>query len=478
MKKIVSALALGAVAASLATADVKVNLNARLQNIDLYNQKEDAAGNKTTTTASLGNGSDTLKIAAKEDFGGAQLEIVPNTDGTIKTDKYWGWLTWGKFNLTGGNFDSRWMTRLNGAATEINTVDSNTSKFGISKTIAGLKSLTYKAESTDKDTKNITAAAVAASELDTTATGYGRSSSFGTDFDDVSAIGGTRVISLFADYTFEDLLPGSLLLKGGIYTSNFKTDEDDAEDKKYIKSGFLGQIAYNQADAVKADLVVSVPTEKMFGIGAYVQPLVLPEGLSLVFGGTFVNSSADNEWSYKLTKGSAVQSNPVTLMDGTTIYTENNGVETATNATLTQTLTFNKWSAWAADLQAQFKVNDQLNTIFQAKYTQLTLKDADDYDIDPFAALELAAEVAYKVNDTLIVALDGALYMNDLNDTDELKAGQNTFVILPNFAVTAGKNCRLSAGLKYTQALDIDEDDKADATKSTISVPVVLRVKF
>ncbi len=141
MKKIVSAVALAAVAASLATAEVTVTNNVRVRP-NLYSitnyTKTDAKDAYSSSTLwdldGFGGSKDTLGVKGSTDFAGVVTEFTVNgSDSSFVVDNYYGWLNWGAFKLTGGKFDLRYTNRGNYTATEQGILDEEFSKtMGIS----------------------------------------------------------------------------------------------------------------------------------------------------------------------------------------------------------------------------------------------------------------------------------------------------------------------------------------------------------
>ncbi len=125
MKKIITAAAIAAMAASFAAADVKFTVNYRT-GIDLL-QHQMGKGTTVFDNQASGRGtSDALSFKGSAEYGGIELEIDPTwkTTYTAKTDKtsttqentltkYNGWINFGNFVIKSGTWDSRAVGRVN-----------------------------------------------------------------------------------------------------------------------------------------------------------------------------------------------------------------------------------------------------------------------------------------------------------------------------------------------------------------------------
>ena len=121
MKKIVSALALAAVAAGFATAEVKISANFRAGQNLLNHQ----FGHATTLLDQDGKRteSDAIVLKGSAEYGGFEFELDPinNMSGSsrdaegsgLKLEKYNGWINFGPVMLKMGTWDSRAVGRVN-----------------------------------------------------------------------------------------------------------------------------------------------------------------------------------------------------------------------------------------------------------------------------------------------------------------------------------------------------------------------------
>ena len=440
MKKVIGVAVAASLVAGMAFAEVSVSLNARLRS-NMYHFTKAENGNKETYTFDL-NGtskhggsdvmSDTLGFNAKTDYAGVQLELASNgSDNTIKVDsKYNGWLKFGDLKFSFGSFDSRFVNRYNETMAESGLLDSDYAKYGL----ASLNKFDYKSG-------------------DSTGNGTGKSKNntttkvtLGKDANNFSAVEGSRVTTLIADYTFADVAGGKLLVKAALLANDYKTDEDDKEDLKYTKAGFGFEADY-QNDSVAIQGLFKKINEDQMILGAYVEPKGLP--FNTVLGFTYA-SQKDGKF------------------DGKKYTTTENGdsVDVYGAANLSDI------SAYAVDLRFKYKVTDAATIAALAKYESVKVKEADETD----TALALGAEVSYVVSDKIGAFFD-IMYINaDLDDEDNafFKGAASKVQVRPGVKLTAGKDAAITAAFQYDNY--IDSDDRA--TKTEYSIPVIFRVKL
>ena len=423
MKKVIGVAVAASLVAGMAFAEVSVSLNARLRS-NMYHFLKDKDGNKTTYTFDLNNGenkhggsdkmSDTLGFKAKTDYAGVTLEL---TEGSIKykdeegetqsvsfmkNDAKWnGWLRFGGLTLSFGQFDSRFISRYNTTMGESGLLDSDYAKYGFASL------LTPRAD--DDDYKAVTGALGLAK-----------------DANNFSAVGGSRKNVLVADYTFADVAGGKLLVKAALLENNYKTDEDDASDKKYTKAGFGFEADY-QSNSVAVQGLFKKLNEDSTILGAY----VAPKGL------------------------------PVNAVLGFTYLSEKDKVK----------------SAFAIDGRLEYNA-DALTLTGIVKYESGKVDEAVKDGAKTDTALAAGAEVSYVVNDKIGAFFD-IMYINaDLDDEDadvSVVNGKASKVQLrPGVKFTAGKDAAITAAFQYDNY--IDSDDRA--TKTEYSIPVIFRVKL
>lgn len=453
MKKIVSVFVLGAVAASIATAEVTVGINSRTRP-SLYTSTETFADkSKKSTILDFSNAahSDDLAFAAKGENCGIAATLtlsngqdeyattgVETPNGKTKTTqditfsgKYYGWMNFGALKITAGRFDSRLVERHSLSTIDDGLADSDTAKFGVSNAIVtGLD--------TDKKTG-------AVNGLDT----IGKT--FLYDFSNVSTISGTRVNSIFADYTIDEVGAGKVLVKAGVLANNYTTQSSDdwnTKEQSKVGAGFAADVGY-LSDTIDADVVFKMPSQHAFGFGLYGDVKAV-ENLKLAAGFTYGASSEYDTYTYdekttpKITAGKEL-----------------------------------KYNAMAFDLRAFYQINEQFLAGVQAKYSSLKVdsKDAN-------TSLELVASAQYTISELLAAQFDIGYYNEDMGDAVKVDNkgnwGETTLKVRPGVKVNASKNAYISAAFEFTTALNGSDakDAKAGITKQSIALPVVFRVKL
>ena len=489
MKKIITAAAVAALAASFAAADVTVKMNARVQ-ANAFSTQKDAAGNKATTYMDLAGYGDAkddgLILDAKTDNAGAHLELAVNGGSAKAVDansisvdsKYSAWVKWGNLKITGGKFDSRFSDRVNNSATESGLADGSTAKFGISSKLAGVNVKSEKERDGDKGVVEVDEIATLAWKKAKTTVDYATyGSGYGVDFNNITAIGGKRLLSMVADYTLAGVLPGKLNFAAGLTAQAYDSDTTETDDLKYTYAGSSYRITYAQDKLLDAEVLFRNPERDVIGFGAYVKPAIA-EKLKVVGGFTFLKNNNSDTETTTFTNGT---DESVQYKDGE--YSK----KAATAAKETTTYSLNKYTAFAVDGRLAYQFADPLLATLQVKYSQLKY---DAFD-DPIKSLEFVSEVSYKVNDLLTVALDGGLYLEGLSNEDifgEKNMGNNSFAVSPRVKITASPNCAITAALEYTKSFNTDDKIVVNsaavspaskyATDYSIKVPVVLRVKL
>ncbi|WP_407428430.1 hypothetical protein [Treponema sp.] len=440
MKKVLKTLtavsATFAVALSSLSAEITIKEQARIRT-SVYSYSKPKDGDESSKLWNLKNASaaDYLNFYANNEYAGVAIESVINAGnqaqtGAITFDTYYGYLNYGDLKFTFGDFDSRFTNRYNVTATEAGLLDSDFAKFGLSNKLT----LGLKTTAGATTTSIIQATAAPDSEYSETSTGSGvwvkTTTAAGTssvetvgktwlyDFGNVAQSAGGENLSLLADYTLSDIANGKLLIKGGLIEYAYDTT------KKFSQlAGYIFEATW-QGEVVSLDLIFKNPEHKAFGGGAYLT-LKPVEGLAAVLGFT-----------------GGVQKDVVDL-------------------------------AFAVDARFQYAFTEAFKTTLVAKYSSLKLDGARD----PETGLEVGAEFSYVANETLTFALDGRLDYVDLDNNDKLNLGENTVTVSPRAKISAGSAAAITAAVEFTQALNTSDDYKA-ATKTSVAIPVIFRVKL
>lgn len=433
MKKIVTAAAIAAMAASFAAAEVTTSLNVRVRP-DLYKvvgtTKDGTKDAYTTTTYAdidgFGGNKDTLAVKGSTDYAGVAAEITltnpgndKGKDGAFAIDNYYGWLNWGALKFTAGTYDSRYTNRGNYTATEQGILDEEFSKtHGLS-------------------TKN---------GLSKTDFGKKVSTSWLVDFGNVSQVAAGNNNSFIADYTFNDIAGGKLLLKGGLVENGSNKQYDDttgkSEDVFKQSEGYVFEAAWRKDGIAAVDFIFKNPVNKLYGFGLYVTPLMIANTKNVVVGFTYGMDTNDYD-------------------------KDENGLD----------------KAFAIDLRGQYNINSNMTVALGAKYESVSyqndvkLKDSNNKDVfeSSASAMQVAAEFSYKVNDIVTAAFDFGYFNQDLTDVDSNSDDNSQFIVTSlRGKFTAGKNAAITTALRLNKVLN-PADGKTDYT---FDIPVVLRVKM
>lgn len=272
MKKIVTAAAIAAMAASFAAAEVTTSLNVRVRP-DLYKVTGCTENGNTdaytkTTYADIdgfGGNKDTLAVKGSTDYAGVAAEITllnpgnaKGKTGAFEIDNYYGWLNWGALKFTAGTYDSRYTNRGNYTATEQGILDEEFSK---TMGLSSKNGLSVKGDG------------------------------WLADFGNVSQVNGGNNNSFIVDYTLNDIGGGKLLLKGGLVENGTADSYDSYTDKdgnKFAQSeGYVFEAAWRKDSLVAVDAVFKNPYNKAYGFGLYVTPLMIPNTKNVVIGFTY-----------------------------------------------------------------------------------------------------------------------------------------------------------------------------------------------
>ena len=442
MKKVIGVAVAASLFAGMAFAEVSVYLNARLRS-NMYHFTKAENGDKETYTFDLNGTSahggsdvmaDTLGFKANTDYAGVKLELTEKeltdeidvSDTTTKKNKdvnvgkamvndakWSGWLRFSGLTLSFGQFDSRFISRYNTTMGESGLLDSSYAKYGFASLTSYKDKAAWKKALSLNDNK--------AEKYEEGSKAVAGALKLASDANNFSAVGGSRKNVLVADYTFADVAGGKLLVKAALLESKYKTDEDDASDKKYTKAGFGFEADY-QSDSVAVQALFKKLNEDSTILGAYVEP----KGL------------------------------PVNAVLGFTYLSEKDAIK----------------SAFAIDGRLQYKA-DALTLTGIVKYESMKADtDADKTD----TALAAGAEVSYVVTDKIGAFFD-IMYINaDLDDEDAaiVNGKASKVQVRPGVMFTAGKDAAITAAFQYDNY--IDSDDRA--TKTEYSIPVIFRVKL
>ncbi|MBQ0051142.1 MAG: hypothetical protein KBT11_03655 [Treponema sp.] len=430
MKKIVSAVAIAAMAAGFATAEMKATLNYRTQmNAFSYDKVEN--GKKTTTTTTkfdqsgYADAKDAIKFAFNGENAGATLQLDPTAGtGSPTINNYNAWLKFGALKFEGGTWkdgyaDGAYRVKKFGDATSLQGVDGEAFKLG---------SL-YKS----------------------------RQSSF---VDDLSSGG---KLSLFAEYTLPATDDLTLKLLGGIVTSAWYSDsvvDGDETDATNDKSGYVARVQANLNGTLDSEFIWKSMTNRNGAFALYVRPKMV-SGLDMTVGGAVeYETYTMSGWNVDLRARYAVDSN-LAISTWNNISAVSKDADKNGSAVLSKELTGIKGgSDWGAkydtatagsgttmamwnNINAQYKINDMFTPFLSVGLlTPLSKASKDDK-----ATMDVDVSMQWRVTPGV-----------------QIFAASNAF-----FTIGAS-----FSGTSYKTAAAKDNE----VSHFTVSVPVIFRVKM
>ena len=231
MKKIVAAVA-ALMVAGAAFADVS------------FSYKGTGIVGGTTKKLNSVARNDCLSLKVATDVAGVVFDwdIANNA---MEMDEFYGWMTFalpvGNLQITSGRYASRNVNRVKADAGELDGTYFEAHKPGV---INGKYA---------KDSANLT----------------------------------EGKMSTVLAYTLADTLPGALMVKFGLVNG--------AYGKFDSQSGFVGEVSYDQAEAVKATVAVKNLKTEQLSLGVFVSPQFL-DALSATVGFSFGKDKDNSEW--------------------------------------------------------------------------------------------------------------------------------------------------------------------------------------
>ncbi|MBQ8679012.1 MAG: hypothetical protein IJ530_04540 [Treponema sp.] len=434
MKKIVSAVALAAVAAGLATADVKTSLNVRLgSNVFDKTVAGDKSGKDDTLT--IGDmdavtGTDALTFKASNDYAGVTLNYNPKLSTTTDNSAKNFWASGNGVELTGYLNPADWLQLKVGAH-----------KDGI-----------FYAEQVKKDTDDTNWSA-AGKYAFLNKLGIQTKASTGYYLDSMTDVQNGGQLFGLADFK-AGVGGGNLLVRLTAVDAYDNTTSKAAVDwlqdtskaaddaKMYVVPGAM--VAFKN-DAVNVNLDFQMPTNKDIAFGIYASPLGLLDGaLTGVLGFTFSTNTSDT--------------------------TDNLGWSGITRDT----------SFYAVDFRVRYVAGD----FHIANAFNFTGSSEDDA-VKPANSLSGktgdlniwdAIFLTYKLNDNWTITGDV-----QVNATTGVGANDDTYLdlyVTPGVMYTAGKGATITTGL-YMAFKDVTDSAEGTLDKSTeIALPVIFRVKL
>lgn len=438
MKKIVTAAAIAAMAASFAAAEVTISSNFRIRPVIVQNDSGTEAASKTTW-ASLNNSQlktaqgagDTIKFTAKSDYAGIVTEVNVSSDAeksNLTISNYNGFLKFGpSFTLTGGILDSRVANRITSDQNNLSLIEQNWGAKGVALKEASKKDTQYVSFSGNKKlgvNPNMFAGLKARGLKDANNQAF---KTVGADSDNITAIESTKVLSLVGDYLLSDVAGGKLQFWGALNKADSEwTTEDDGETTQVVNSSYAFRAAYTN-ESIAADATFHV-AKREFIVAAFVSPKMI-DNLAATVGFTFAKNTEDK----------------------------------------------NDKTFYAIDARARYAIN-ALSLNLLMNYSSA---DSDDFGDDPIGVLDTVLNATYKINDTVKAFAEAEFVLNTNSDVKDVVGHQ--LAAQAGTILTAGKGCTVEAAVRGT-LLGLGYDDETTGGKdfwgTSISIPVVMRVKL
>ena len=417
MKKIVGAVLAATMLAGTAMADIGFSYTGT-------NYFTSSGGN---LGYDHGARTDCLSVSLSNQYGGAVVDIDVD-GGSLVQDEYYGWANWtlpvGQLQVTAGVWNGRYVNRVRADAGDLKAADFEKYKPGVINGSSG------------KDSDNLT----------------------------------EGKIGVVAAYTLTDKLPGTLMAKFGLVKSAWNPDaasaktakeSGDVEDSDIIlNSGFVGEVAYQQEDLIRANLAFKSLVKKNFSVAAFVTPLMLDK-LTWTFGGTVAK----------------VQNYAKYSGDEEKVW-QKSGVE------------------WGIDLRARYKVTDDLSITtmnnLSSYYTDNDLVPNAKATYDPVTAtysdydtvartektntllLWNMINATYNIADNLTVGLTFNSVCNGLTDN---KAKGMDFTVSPSLVIQATEKVAVTTAFRANWA-NVNLAKWSDARAMNVTIPVIFSFSY
>ena len=230
MKKILSTMLAGALIAGAAFADVGFSYTGA------------AIFQGTTKKINKVDRNDCLALTLQNDIAGVVCDWDIKGDDVLDLDAFYGWMTFGlpagSLQVTSGKWKSRYVSRVNSGAGNLDAYNNYFERFKPGNIIEGTVS---------EDSDNLT----------------------------------NKAYSTVLAYTLADTLPGTLMVKFGLVSGGYNAANTNA--KVALKSGFVGEICWFQEGLIKANVAVRNLNKDVTSLGIFVSPLMVA-GLDATVG--------------------------------------------------------------------------------------------------------------------------------------------------------------------------------------------------
>ncbi len=437
MKKIVSAVVVGAMVAGSAFAEVKISNNFRIRPVPFQFDSGTEEANRMTLwsmddgLATGQNAKDTLTFESKNDYAGVKFAFsngVSKGSSAVGIDSYNGFLKFGDLTFTGGLFDSRVANRVTKDQNNLSFIEQNW----------GAKSVGLSPKEVDKKfsyengfeqgylnfagTKKLGVNPNMFTPISfVTGDKY---TVKGVDSDNITAIEGTKALSFVVDYVLADVGGGRLQLWGALNKKddNWVTTNDDGETTTVVNSGYAFRADYRMDDfAITADLHI---TKENLVAAIFFSPLSV-ENLIATAGFTFAKDSSTGD-------------------DGS-IY-------------------------WAIDARARYALDDAMAIGLYLNYSSATIEDADAIGV-----LDAVMNFNYKLSDIVTAFIEGEFALQTNSDVKDRTGHQ--LAAQAGGIFTAGKGAEIDAAIRLAMA-GLGNDVDQDILGLTVSIPVCMRIKL
>ena len=397
MKKILSTMLVGALIAGAAFADISFDYTG----VAVLTGRNHAADEGKEAKSSLKQleeifRNDCLSLSISNDVAGVVCDWdIHSTDadtsinkkgtatqheGTVmELDSFYGWMTFGlpvgNLQITSGKWTSRYVNRVNSAAGNLDAYNNYFERFKPGNIIEGTVS---------EDSDNLT----------------------------------EKAYSTVLAYTLADTLPGTLMVKFGLVTSNYNDPAKSASGTPDVtlKSGFVGEVCWFQENLIKANVAVKNYVKGATSLGIFVSPLMVA-GLDATVG--FSTAIVDSDW-------------------------------------------VKDYSEIAFDLRARYAVSEKTGITGMFNYSNAGIKDNDKTAMWTMLGIDYAAGENIK----FVAALN-----NTVNDFDAELCKDS------EFAFSAG--CDVQASEKATVSVGFDMNwTNAKPFSGTADVSVPISVSF
>ncbi|GEM_PF-1659279 len=456
MKKIISAVALAAAAATLATAEVKITMNGRLRPVIFSSVTNDTGAATTTTNTWMSldgyaGFEDTLKFAWSDDSGKAGLTFSVNVkngndkvddiskaDGTQNTNNKQGdFLTLNQYDIWSKVFD-----------TDL--------KIGAGSWKDGNADGAYRVK------KDVDAANAEGVDFERYKLGSMFKGAPSVFVDDIcNFAGGSNALAAYAEYPLavnDDIsLKFTAVALKASYWSGTEVDGTDTTNTVHAAGG-AGRVQFNMKNTFNSELIIKKPASGITVLAFYAQPTLLKE-LTATIGGSYVMDSTaseawDGAWNFDLRARYQVTPElSITTFNNISSVAEADGT----------TVTKNKANA---------KLNSGIVGV-DGKGGQIL----NGTDITMAMWNNISAR--YKINDQFTATLNVGL-MNVLGQAADSKAeyGLN-FRVTPGVQLYLSKPATLWLGVAYSSATyNAGTTGAKDQTVSAIAIPAIFRVKL